>query len=245
MAHTFRHLIASLFVACSVVYAQAETPVPPVRQVTLQFGASAQLAPVGVGYMPATGKPLTSVDFYDVARSIPQRYTGDAIVKFYDMATVKDDAVPEVVASCEVPEGLRNVLFLFITKAKPVGGIKYDVAVIDDSETKVPYGSFAIINLSGKEYAASYGAEPIMIRPGISGSYSSARKTSLQLAVARGQEWANAGRHEFQLSGSTRGWVIIYPPARATSFYPAVKSLIDMKIPEPVPGQTSSIARYP
>lgn len=251
---TLRRLSVLLAFAASWLGLHAAAPEP--AAIALQFTVFSRQNIENLGYKPAKGKNLAPLTFYTGNRGPASFYKGAPVVEFFDLAATPvasttagatGVAEPQPVARCAVPEGLKAALFLFFPKSAPTAdGMKYDVFVVDDSIEKVAPGSFAIINVSGRDYAASYpgASAPIKVSPGVSQAYASSGNVALHFAVNQGERWRKAGRHDFELNSRSRAWVIIYPPDSARNFYPVVSSFIDSRPAESIP-MGATVARYP
>lgn len=222
------------------------------RSISLQFTVYSRRPIEALGYQPVPGKALAPLTFYSGYRGSISAYKGSPVVEFYDLAATvatsgPADAAPVPVARCAVPEGLKSVLFLFFPKVAPAAdGLKYDVFAVDDSREKMAAGSFAIINVSGHDYAAHYpgSTAPITVASGVSPSYAASGSVALQLAVRQGERWRRAGRHDFELNDRSRAWVIIFPPDTPQNIYPVINTFIEVRPPERLP-VGASVARYP
>ncbi|HTJ79741.1 MAG TPA: hypothetical protein VL357_12170 [Rariglobus sp.] len=229
MAVTFRHLITGLLLLAGVfgIGGRAQTSTSLPRQVSFQFTVFALGGIDGVFYLPKEGAEAQALKFYSAYRSPTYHYKGGEQVRFFAPAA---DGIPApVVAVYTVPEGApQNLLLLFFPKDTVTDtGLKYDVYVVDDGADRTPAGSFTTINVSGREYAAQYGANRITIPRGIGTAHEGKGRVKLLLASQVDDAWMPAGRHEFVMGERDRVTLIFYPPANRTAIYPIIRRLAE------------------
>jgi len=221
-------LIAGLVLFAGVfsAFLQAQIPTAPPRQVSFQFTVFALGGMDGVSYQAKEGAAAQPLRFYSAYRSSVYHYKGGEQVRFWAQAA--DGGEAAVVAVYTVPEGAKNLLLLFFPKtATSEAGLKYDVYGVDDSVDKTPAGSFSTINVSGREYAAQYGADRFTIPRGIGEAHAGKGRVKLLLASQIDGGWMSAGKHEFVMGAQDRVTLIFYPPANRTAIYPIIRRLTD------------------
>jgi hypothetical protein len=226
MAITLRYLITILGVLTAGLSALAQvSPVEKPKEVTLQFSVFSLAGMGNLAY-----------------RSPAYTYHGGSRLCFFEGK--ETGAVKLPVAIYDVPEGASKLLLLFFPKSgEAPGDLKYDVYGVDDRIEKAPPGSFSIINVSGREYIAQYGASRIAIPQGVSEAHTARGRISLRLAAQIDGGWMSTGRHDFSVSTEDRVTLILYPPGSATGIYPIIRRLTDTLPPEE--GKTPDLAQYP
>ncbi|MFA6962763.1 MAG: hypothetical protein WC205_18550 [Opitutaceae bacterium] len=243
MAITLRYLITTLGLWSVVLSAFAQvSPVEKPKEVTLQFSVFSLAGMENLTYVPKAKAELSDLKFYSAYRSPAYTYHGGSRLCFFEGKETGADKL--AVAIYDVPEGASKLLLLFFPKSGgAVGGLKYDVYGVDDRIEKAPRGSFSIINVSGREYVAQYGASRISIPQGVSEAHAARGRISLRLAAQIEGGWMSTGRHDFSVSTEDRVTLILYPPGSATGIYPIIRRLTDTLPPEA--GKTSDLAQYP
>lgn len=247
MAQRIRHLILVLLIAGGVCSPRAQTApaaVPVVRQVTLEFTVSCRQTPQGLLYRPGKGQPLQPVKFLSGYRGLPLGYKGPETLEFFDAAAL-DAESPRPVAVCRVPEGMTKALLLFLPRFDAgADGIRYDVAPINDSMDRMPPNSFAVINVTGKDYMAQFGSSaPFAIARGVSNPYRASGQVMFQLATSFNGKWITAGRRRLDLSKQNRVWVILYPPRREHDVGPQIDTLTQELVRPPAGSTPVAVVR--
>jgi hypothetical protein len=217
MAHQIRHLIALCALLFVVPWTLAQRP----GQLAIRFTVFAAKPIEGLAYLSTTGAALP-LNFNPFARSTRHTYNGTSPVKFVDAAT------KAVVAEAVVPPDIREPLFLF--SELPAGqarGLRYQVAVLDDSPTKVPVGHFVILNLSGLKLTGTLDQTALTIEEGSNAPVPLAKAATLRLfASARGtrvQSYADT----LKPAKAKRLLLILLPPARKGALEVQSRALVD------------------
>ena len=152
-------IFAAVFLCAFEARAQPAPP-PPVR-----FTVFAAKPIAGLTFTPRANAEPQQLPFYPTARSARAEYRGAMPLRFTDSAS------GAVVAEATIPAGMRDVLLLFtpLAAAPAAGGtgLRYQVAVLDDSAARHAAGGLAIINLSGLALSGTVNEENVTLQPGL------------------------------------------------------------------------------
>ncbi|MCX6953009.1 MAG: hypothetical protein NTV51_12710 [Verrucomicrobia bacterium] len=226
MAHQVRHLMLLCALVLAAPFAAAQRP----GQIAIRFTVFSARPIDGLAYASATGaaQPL---QFKPAARSPRYTYTGVSPLKFTDTAS------GAVVAEATVPPEIREPLLLFIELPAPKpGGLRYQIAVIDDSAAKLGAGHLAILNLSGLKLTGLLDKTELTIDAGLNAPVPFTRSAKLTLfTTARGvkvQSYADV----IKPPKTSRLLLILFPPARKGALEVQTRALADdPNAPAPAP----------
>lgn len=217
MAHALRHLIAICFVLIVVPHAPAQQS----GQIKIRFAVFSAQPVEGLAFISPTGS-LVPLKFDPFARSARHAYSGVSPVRFVDFAT------KAVVAEAVVPLGYREPLFLF--SALPAGntlGLRYKIAVLDDSAASLPPGHFVILNLSGLKLAGTFDKSVFEVNEGLNAPVPFAASATLTLyAVSRGTR-VQSFVDTLKPVRSRRLLLLLLPPARKGALQVQSRALVD------------------
>ena len=227
MAHQVRYLILLGALLLVTPFALAQRP----GQISVRFTVFSARPIEGLAYVSTTGAKLP-LKFNPAARSTRHTYTGTSPLKFIDTAT------GAVVAEATVPADVREPLLLFIAQpADNSRGLRYQVAVMDDSIAKLGAGHLAILNLSGLKLAGTLDKVDLTVDEGLNAPVPFARSAKLTLfASVRGmrvQSYADV----IKPPKSSRLLLILFPPARPGALEVQSRALVDEPLNgPPLPG---------
>jgi hypothetical protein len=229
MAHAFGYLIFALALMPVAFPAAA----PRAEPISVRFTVFSAHPVEGLGYRSANGATLP-LTFFPAARSTRSSYAGPAPIKFIDLAS------GAVVAEAEIPAAIPEPLLLFIAlPALNARGLRYQVAVIDDSAAKLAPGHFAIVNLSGLNLTGTLDKTPLTLDRGLNLPLAFAPGASLRLyAMSRGtrvQSYADT----LKTARGARLLLFLFPPARLGAVEVVSRALSD----EPRPAGPGSVAK--
>lgn len=251
MAYFLRYLIVIAGVVlgfAGVLRAQAERD--PGAEVEITFTVFAPRAVKGIGYFPEGEKgALKGLKFYNSYRSPVMSYRGGSVLRFYEegaVLAVREAAtpltsgksvaatLPPPIALCAIPEGVEKAFLLFIPRASPaIGGLKFDIYVMNDGEASIPREHFVIINASKLELLARINGKDTKISRGVSAPIRAEKGLVILAAVREEPEY-----HKLMISDTwslgprQRNLLIFFPPRTATALLPDVVRLND-EMPEP------------
>jgi hypothetical protein len=191
--------------------AWAQTPAQPVVRFTVFSAKPLQ----NVAFATRGAGTLQAVTFYPTARSPRYEYRGFMPLRFLDATT------GAILAEAVIPAELRDVLLLFspldsAAADKKAAGLRYQVAVLDDSVGRHPVGGLSIINLSGLDLSGSVGKEPVSLRAGLNPTVQIGRaSTPVVFKSSFKQKSYQAYAGTVRLAAKQRALLILFPP-----FYP-------------------------
>ncbi|MBC7366141.1 MAG: hypothetical protein H7343_04900 [Undibacterium sp.] len=229
MAHAFRYLIIVL--ALALASAALSAAVPRSEPISVRFTVFSAHPIDGLGYRSATGATLP-LKFFPASRSARSAYNGPSPLNFVDAAS------GAVVAEAEVPAAIREPLLLFTTLPAPdARGLRYQVAVIDDSVTKLPPGHLAVVNLSGLKLTGTMDKTTLTLDAGLNAPVPFAAGASLRLyAMSRGTR-VQSFSDTLKTARSARLLILLLPPARKGALEVQSRALSDEPQPAvPVSG---------
>lgn len=250
MAYTQRYLILVFcLLGLGLGAVRAQETVPEEEQIAVTFTAFAPRAIKGLGYFPdGDKKPVTNVRFYNSYRSPVCVYRGGNVLRFYDEAEVAaaiaaaQPATPggpvpapvlRPIAVCAIPKEFKKAFLLFIPRpGAAIGGLKYDIFVMDDGETSVPPGHFVIINASKIEMFSRINGVDSTILRGVSQPIKAEKGLVIFMAARTEPEYHKLLIADtWDLGPRQRNLLIFFPPRTKTALLPDVVRLND-EIPE-------------
>lgn len=226
MAHQIRYLILVGALLLAAPFAAAQRP----DQISIRFTVFSLRPIEGLGYLSTTGAKLP-LKFNPASRSTRHTYTGASLLKFVDIAT------NAVVAEATVPPEIREPLLLFIElPAANARGLRYQVAVLDDSAAKLGAGHLAILNLSGLKLTGLLDKTELTVDEGLNAPVPFIRQTKLTLyATVRGTR-VQSYSDMIKPPKSSRLLLILFPPARKGALEVQTRALADEPSAPPPPG---------
>lgn len=217
MAHALRHLIALLALATALL-AQA----PRTAEQPLHFTVFSSKALTGLAYTPKPGVPPVTMKFFPTARSPRYEYRGSMPLRFIDAAA------SGIVAEATVPPEIREALLLVSPiEPAPATGVKYRVAVLDDSALKNSAGGLVVINLSGLALAGKIDGKDVELKDGLNAPQAVGRTAKIALhATLKGRTY-QAYAENLTLKKSERALLILFPPFYKGSLEVQSRMLVD------------------
>ena len=178
-------------------------------------------------FVPRAGAPPQKVQFQPTARSIRYEYRGLMPLRFVD------ELSGGTVAEVNVPANLRDVLLLFAplegadaNAAK--GGLKYQVAVLDDSALREAPGGLAIINLSGLALAGTVNKEKVTLKPGLNPAINIGRTANVTLTTTFKNKTYQSYTGTVTLGRNERALLILFPPFYKGALEVQSRLLVDL-----------------
>lgn len=202
--HRLRRLLvaASLFLTCASAEGRPSDEFVPIR-----FTVFSARPIAGLSFVPGTDADLEELEFFPTARSPRYEYRGPAPLVF-----LGSDG--RVAAEARIPEGMNDVLLLFIPAGGPAGAqsLLYRIAVIDDTAVRHGAGGFVIIDLSELPLSGTVNRRPVTLRPGLNSVIPVGTDVRVVLRTEfRGRSY-QAYAHAFELGPGERALLILFPP---------------------------------
>ena len=224
MAHQVRYLRPTGLVGlllCALLwgapFGRAQAPAP----ISIRFTVFSPQPIDGVAYAPAKGAPVP-VAFNATTRSPRYTYTGPSPLKFVEAAT------GTIVAEATVPPEIREPLLLFSELPAPgARGLRYQIAVIDDSAAKLGSGRLAILNLSGLKFTGTLDKTELTVDTGLNPSVPFTKSARLTLfTTARGNR-VQSYSDIIKPPKTARLLLILFPPARKGALEVQSRALVE------------------
>jgi hypothetical protein len=140
------------------------------------------------------------------------------------------DASGTVVAEASIPATLRDALLLFTpteATAGAAGGLRYQIAVLDDGATRHGAGGLAIINLSGLNLSGSVNTERITLKPGLNPTLSVGRTAKVAFTTTAKSKTYQSYTSTVTLGRNERALLILFPPFYKGAFEVQSRLLTD------------------
>ena len=162
-----------------------------------------------VSFVPRANAAPQKLVFQPTARSARLEYRGPMPLRFFDATS------GEVVAEANVPVGITHALLLFtpIDRSKNAGsGLRFQIAVLDDSLARQGPGGLTMINLSGLPLSGKVNHESVSLKPGLNPplAVGSSARVVLMTTVKNRTFQSYAGT--VALKRNERALLILFPP---------------------------------
>jgi hypothetical protein len=186
-------------------------------------------------FSPRPNGAPQKLQFYPTARSPRYEYRGPMPVRFLDTTT------GAVIAEATIPLGLNDALLLFTPIASSGapgggGGLRYQIAVLDDGAARHGPGGLAIINLSGLALSGNVNAEKINVQAGLNPTLSVGRAAKITLSTVFKNRSYQSYASTVSLARNERALLILFPPFYKGSLEVQSRLLVDRPTGA-VPGQ--------
>lgn len=179
----------------------------PVAGQAVRFTVFAAQPIKDVAFAPRAKATPQTVQFYPTARSPRYEYRGAMPLRFVDATT------GAVVAEATIPPGLRDPLLLFSPiESAAAGGMRYQIAVLDDGAARHGAGGLAIINLSGLALSGTVNAEKITLQAGLNPTLPVGRAAKIALSTVFKGRTYHAYTATATLGRNERALLILFPP---------------------------------
>ena len=203
--------------------AHAQAPTIP----TVRFSVFSPKPIKDVGFAPRAGVAPQPVAFAPTARSPRYEFRGPMPLRFVDVTS------GVVVAEATIPAGIRDALLLFspietpASAGKAAGTLRYQIAVLDDSASRLTPGSLSVVNLSGLSLSGTVNRVKVTLQPGLNAPLAVGRAAKVALSTTfKGRSYqAYAGTAA--LGRNDRVLLILFPPFYAGSLEVQSRLLID------------------
>jgi hypothetical protein len=179
---------------------RAQVPAP------VQFTVFSAKPIAGLGYAPRPNASPEKITFQPTSRSSRYEYRGAQPLRFVDTAS------GAVVAEAQIPAGMRDALLLFSPIEKPVGTLRYQVAVLDDGAARHGAGGLAIINLSGLALSGTVNKESVTLKPGLNPTLNVGTSAKITLTTEFKNRRYQAYTGTASLGRTERALLILFPP---------------------------------
>ena len=176
----------------------------------------------GLGYTPRPGIVTAKLVFYPTARSQRYEYRGAMPLRFTDGGS------GAVVAEAAVPADMREALLLFAAiEPVPATGLKYRVAVLDDSAAHNTTGGLAIINFSGLELSGKIDGKDVTLKDGLNPAQAVGRTAKIALHTTLKGRTFQSYAENLTLKKNERALLILFPPFYKGSLEVQSRMLVD------------------
>ena len=161
-----------------------------------------------VAFVPRTNAAPQKLQFQPTARSPRYEFRGTMPLRFVDATT------GVVVAEATIPPTIRDALLLFspVESDAGTGGLRYQIAVLDDGATRHGPGGLAIINLSGLALSGTINAEKLTLKPGLNPTVSIGRSAKVTLTTTAKNKVYQSYASTVTLGRTERALLILFPP---------------------------------
>ncbi|MBL9202808.1 MAG: hypothetical protein JNL39_20010 [Opitutaceae bacterium] len=219
MAHALRHLIRIALLAAVLAPALWAQAGPP----AVRFTVFAAKPITNLSFVPRPNAPPQKLQFFPTARSARAEYRGAMPLRFTDSES------GEVVAEAAIPAGMIDVLLLFspLASAPKSGGLRYQIAVLDDSAARHAAGGLAIINLSGLALSGTVNKENVALQPGLNPTVTVGRGATIALKTQFKGRTYQSYTGTAALKAGERVLLILFPPFYAGSLEVQSRLLVD------------------
>jgi len=225
MAHALRYLTLGLLVLIALVPGASAQAGASDSVRTVRFTVFSARAIADVAFVARPGAGPKNVAFYPTARSPRYEYRGATPLRFIDSVS------GAVVAEAVIPPDVRDALLLFTplaSESTPGGsGLRFQIAVLDDSAARHGASGLVIINFSGLALGGTVGTQAVTLRPGLNPSLTIGRSAKITLHTRLKERSYQSYAHTLALSGAERALLILFPPFYKGSVEVQARVLID------------------
>lgn len=194
-------MFAILWLVLSPVVS-AQPALPSVRFTVFSAQPVANLT-----YLPRPNATPVKLAFFPTARSARVEYRGAMPLRFTDATT------GAIVAEATIPPEMREPLLLFSAiEPTPEKGLRYQVAVLDDSTTAHGPSGLTIVNLSGLTLSGTIAGKPISLQAGLNPPVTVNRSAKVALRTTVGKRSVQSYADTVQLTARQRALLILFPP---------------------------------
>jgi hypothetical protein len=144
-----------------------------------------------------------------------------------------DATTGTTMAEANVPAGIQNALLLFspLEVKTGAGGLRYQIAVLDDGAGRHGPGGLAIINLSGLALSGQVGQQDVTLKSGLNPTVSVGRSASIKLSTPFKQRVYQSYAGAVTLGRNERALLILFPPFNAGGLEVQSRLLVDQPPP--------------
>jgi hypothetical protein len=211
MAYSLRYLIACVLIA---VAARA-------AEMAVSFTVFAPRTITDVAFEPRIGVPAQKLVFQPTARSVRYDYRGPAPLRFTDGSGA-------VVAEAAIPPEIREPLLLFSPiEPAPVAGVRYRIAILDDSVNRHGASGLVILNFSGLSLTGMIADQPVALLEGLNPVVSIGRGAAIELRTAFKGKSYRAYADRLRLGANERALLVLFPPFQKGGLEVQPRLLID------------------
>jgi hypothetical protein len=211
MADAFGYMTRTLLIAAAcaafTLFGQRVQAQPPVQEVRFSVFCLQRVS--DVSFVPRPNAAPQKLVFQSTARSARSEYRGPMPLRFFDATS------GEIVAEANVPVGMTHALLLFtpIDLSKTVaGGLRFQIAVLDDSSARHGPGGLAIINLSGLALSGKVNSESVSLKPGLNPTIAVGSAARVVLTTTLKKRTFQSYARTLALKPNERALLILFPP---------------------------------
>jgi hypothetical protein len=235
MAFSLRYLILPL-VALAPITAFNQTVGP--SEVAVQFTVFSRLRPTGLCYLPKSQSHPVALRFFTQNKSALYAYAGPRTLNFYNEAewaryaelnaTTHSAARPKPMAVASLPAGEKQLLLLFIPIPDAhVNELKFHVLAVPDDLERFPWGTLAVINVSGRVFKGSFSRQVLDMPLGCSENVAAEGALDIHLVSQDDGQWIASGQHLITVTPNNRVRMILFPAVAKTGIAPTIRTLTD------------------
>lgn len=222
-------LLAVLAVWCGVgLFAWGQTS--PATQ-AVRFAVFSPKPIADVSFTPRPNAAPQTLQFQPTARSPRYDYRGPMPLRFVDAKT------GAMVAEATIPATIKDALLLFTPTEGGAGGLRYQIAVLDDAATRHGAGGLALINLSGLALSGAINAEKVTLKPGLNPTLTVGRSAKILLSTTAKNRTYQSYTATVMLGRNERALLILFPPFYKGAFEVQSRLLIDQPPSAPTAGR--------
>lgn len=206
---TFKRLRASVvaafapFAFSGAVNAQAPRP----GELAGRFTVFSARPITDISFTPRAAAPKQQLIFYPTARSPRYVYRSAMPLRFYDETT------GSVVAEAVIPLEMKDALLLFSPiEPATVSGLRYRIAVLDETGLRSGPRGLTMINLSGLALTGTVGNETVALEAGLNPTIAVASATKVVLRTSAKGRSLQSYADTVLLKKDERALLLIFPP---------------------------------
>ena len=221
---TFKRLRASVVAAFALFAfscpANAQAPRP--GELAGRFTVFSARPITDISFTPRTAAPKQKLVFYPTARSPRYDYRSAMPLRFYDETT------GSVVAEAVIPLEMKDALLLFSPiEPAPVSGLRYRIAVLDETGLRSGPSGLTMINLSGLALTGTVGKDTVALEAGLNPTIALAAATKVVLRTSSKGRSIKSYEDTVLLKKNERALLLILPPFYKGSFEVQTRLLIE------------------
>jgi len=181
---------------------------PAAGSQSVRFTVFASKPMADVAFVARANAAPEKLKFYPTARSPRYEFRGAMPLRFVDATT------GAVVAEANIPPTIRDALLLFtpVEGEMKAGGLRFQIAVLDDSAARHASGGLAIINLSGLTLSGTVGSEKVTLKGGLNPTMPISKSAKVTLSTVFKNRTYQSYASTVTLGRNERALLILFPP---------------------------------
>jgi hypothetical protein len=219
-------VVAALALFAFLCPANAQAPRP--GELAGRFTVFSARPITDISFAPRTAAPKQKLVFYPTARSPRYDYRSAMPLRFYDETT------GIVVAEAVIPLEMKDALLLFSPiEPAPSSGLRYRIAVLDETGLRSGPSGLTIINLSGLALTGTVGNETVALEAGLNPTIAVASATKVVLRTSAKGRSLQSYADTVLLKKDERALLLIFPPFYKGSLEVQSRLLVEGTAPSP------------